>query len=134
MKQGRKQVSKGARTRGFTLIELLVVMAIIATLLTIAIPRYFHSVDRSKEAVLKQDLAVLRDAIDKFYGDTGKYPEALDDLVAKKYIRNIPVDPITESATTWVLVPPDNTAYGAVFDVKSGAPGNAQDGSAYSSW
>jgi general secretion pathway protein G len=120
--------------RGFTLIELLVVMAIIATLLTIAVPRYFHSVERSKEAVLKQDLATMRDAIDKYYGDTGKYPDALEDLVSKKYLRNIPADPITESATTWVIVPPQDTAQGGVYDVKSGAPGNGQDGSAYASW
>jgi general secretion pathway protein G len=119
---------------GFTLIELLVVMAIIATLLSIAVPRYFHSVERSKEAVLKQDLATMRDALDKYYGDTGKYPDALDDLVAKKYLRSIPVDPITDSATTWVVVPPEDAGKGAVYDVRSGAEGTASDGSAYGSW
>ena len=92
------------RCRAFTLIELMVVMAIIATLLTIALPRYFGSVERSKEATLKQSLAVMRDAIDKFYGDTGRYPDALEELVTKRYIRSLPVDPITESATTWVTV------------------------------
>jgi general secretion pathway protein G len=122
------------KRRGFTLIELLVVMAVIALLLTIAVPRYFHSVDRSKEAVLRQDLATMRDAIDKYYGDTGKYPDVLEDLVSKKYLRNIPVDPITGSATTWVVVPPQGEAQGGVYDVKSGAPGNGKDGSAYSSW
>lgn len=122
------------RRRGFTLIELLVVLAVIALLLTIAVPRYFQSVERSKEAVLKQDLATMRDAIDKYYGDTGKYPEVLEDLVSKKYLRNIPVDPITDSATTWVAVPPEDAAQGGVYDVKSGAPGNGKDGSAYSSW
>jgi general secretion pathway protein G len=116
------------------LIELLVVMAIIATLLSIAVPRYFHSVERSKEAVLKQDLATMRDALDKYYGDTGKYPDALDDLVAKKYLRSIPVDPITDSATTWVVVPPEDAGKGAVYDVRSGAEGTASDGSAYGSW
>lgn len=120
--------------RGFTLIELLVVLAVIALLLTIAVPRYFHSVERSKEAVLKQDLATMRDAIDKYYGDSGKYPEVLEDLVSKKYLRNIPVDPITESATTWIVVPPQDAAQGGVYDVTSGAQGNGQDGSAYSSW
>lgn len=119
---------------GFTLIELLVVMAIIATLLTIAVPRYFHSVARSKEAVLKQDLATMRDALDKYYGDTGKYPDALEDLVAKKYLRSIPVDPMTDSAATWVVVPPEDAGKGAVYDVRSGAAGNASDGSAYASW
>lgn len=123
-----------ARRQGFTLIELLVVLAVIALLLTIAVPRYFQSVERSKEAVLKQDLATMRDAIDKYYGDTGKYPEALDDLVSKKYLRNIPVDPITDSAATWMAMPPSDAAQGGVYDVKSGAPGNGKDGSAYGSW
>lgn len=130
----RRSQDSGFIKRGFTLIELLVVLAVIALLLTIAVPRYFQSVDRSKEAVLKQDLATMRDALDKYYGDTGKYPDALEDLVSKKYLRNLPVDPITESATTWVIVPPQDTALGGVYDVHSGAQGNAKDGSAFSSW
>jgi len=120
--------------RGFTLIELLVVMAIIATLLTIALPRYFGSVERSKEAVLHQDLSILRDALDKYYGDTGKYPDALEDLVNKRYLRAIPVDPITDSATTWVIVPPEDPAKGGIYSVKSGASGKARDGTAYAEW
>ena len=84
---------------GFTLIELLVVMAIIATLLTIATPRYTGSLDRSKEVVLKQSLGVMRDAIDKFHGDSGHYPESLEELVTKRYLRKLPVDPITDSAS-----------------------------------
>jgi general secretion pathway protein G len=131
MMQASRSQGRGS---GFTLIELLVVLAVIALLLTIAVPRYFQSVERSKEAVLKQDLATMRDAIDKYYGDTGKYPDALEDLVSKKYLRNIPADPITDSATTWVAVPPEDAAQGGVYDVKSGAPGNGKDGSAYSSW
>ena len=119
---------------GFTLIELLVVMAIIATLLTLAVPRYFSSVDRSKEAVLKQNLASFRDTIDKYYGDTGRYPDSLEDLVTKKYLRSIPPDPLTESATTWVTVPPENAAKGMVYDVKSGAPGTSSDGRPYAEW
>lgn len=122
------------RADGFTLIELLVVMAIIATLVAIAAPRYFNSVEKSKEAVLRSDLATMRDAIDKYYGDTGKYPDALDDLVTKKYLRNIPVDPITDSGTTWVTVPPEDADKGGVYDVKSGATGNGRDGTPYSSW
>ncbi len=118
--------------RGFTLIELLVVMAIIALLLTLAAPRYFQSVQRSREAVLKEDLHLMRDAIDKHYADTGKYPANLEDLVTKKYLRRIPVDPITESATTWVLVdPPDKPGSRAVFDVRSGAPGKSLGGTPY---
>ena len=119
---------------GFTLIELLVVLAIIALLVSIAAPRYFHSVEKSKEAVLKQDLSTMRDALDKYYGDTGKYPDSLDDLVTKKYLRKLPVDPITDSATTWVIVPPEDSEKGGVFDVQSGAPGNARDGTPYSSF
>ena len=118
--------------RGFTLIELLVVMAIIALLLTLAAPRYFQSVQRSREAVLKEDLHLMREAIDKHYADTGKYPANLEDLVTKKYLRRIPVDPITESATTWVLVdPPDKPGSRAVFDVRSGAPGKSLGGTPY---
>jgi general secretion pathway protein G len=119
---------------GFTLIELLVVMAIIATLLTLAVPRYFHSTDRAKEAVLKQNLAQMRESIDKYYGDRGRYPDSLDDLVSRKYLRKIPPDPITDSPLTWVTVPPDLTGSGSVFDVRSGAPGTALDGSSYDKW
>lgn len=118
--------------RGFTLIELLVVMAIIALLLTLAAPRYFQSVQRSREAVLKEDLHLMRDAIDKHYADTGKYPANLEELVTKKYLRRIPVDPITESATTWVIVdPPNKPDTRVVYDVRSGAPGKSIGGTPY---
>jgi general secretion pathway protein G len=127
-------VSAVRARRGFTLIELLVVMAIIAVLLTLAVPRYFGSMDRSKEAVLKEDLFQLRDAIGKYYGDKGKYPESLEALATEKYLRKVPVDPITESATTWVVVAPEDPQKGAVYDVKSGAQGKASDGSVYSEW
>lgn len=120
--------------RGFTLIELLVVMAIIATLLTIAVPRYSGTVDRSKEVALKQTLAVMRDAIDKYHGDTGRYPDAIDDLVGKRYLRAAPIDPITESAVTWMIVPAPDGGSGAVYDVKSGAEGKSRDGVPYRDW
>jgi len=119
---------------GFTLIELLVVMAIIGTLLTIAAPRYFHSLDRSQEAVLHQNLELTRQALDKYFGDNGKYPDNLEDLVGKKYLRSLPYDPIAESRTAWLIVPPDSIEKGAVYDIKSGAPGNALDGSEYKDW
>ncbi|HJW24942.1 MAG TPA: prepilin-type N-terminal cleavage/methylation domain-containing protein [Rhodocyclaceae bacterium] len=122
------------RRRGFTLIELLVVMAIIGLLVSLAVPRYFSSVDRTKEAVLRSDLSTMRDAIDKFHGDRGKYPDTLEDLVGKGYLRSIPKDPITESATTWVVVPPEDPNQGGVYDVKSGAPGKGQDGTEYGTW
>lgn len=122
------------RERGMTLIELLVVLAIIATLLSIAAPRYSGSVDRAKEAVLKENLATVRDAIDKFYSDSGRYPESLDALVAKKYLRKVPVDPITDSAETWILVAPDGQGSDKVADIRSGAPGTARDGTLFQGW
>ena len=131
---GRRVTATQLSAPGFTLVELLVVMAIIATLLTLAVPRYFGSVEKSKEAVLKQNLSTLRDSLDKYYADTGRYPDSLDDLVTKKYLRNIPLDPLTESASTWVLIPPVEPGKGAVYDVKSGAQGKAGDGTAYGDW
>ena len=122
------------RKNGFTLIELIVVMAIIGVLLTVAVPRYFHSVDKSKEAVLHQNLQLTREALDKYFGDNGKYPDSLDDLVTKKYLRSAPYDPITESATTWVIVAPESADKGAVYDIKSSAEGTALDGSNYKDW
>jgi general secretion pathway protein G len=122
------------RHRGFTLIELLVVMAIIATLLTIAVPRYFGSVQRSREAVLMQDLVTLRESIDKFYGDTGKYPQALAMLVEKHYLRNIPVDPIAKTADKWVVVNADDPEDNGIKDVKSGADGIGENGVPYAAW
>lgn len=125
---------KNPLKRGFTLIELMVVMAIIAMLLTIALPRYFGSVDKSKEAVLRQDLAVIRDALDKHYGDTGKYPAALEDLVKKRYLRAIPPDPITDSAATWVIIPPPELSSGGIYSIRSGALGNGSNGKPYAEW
>lgn len=123
-----------ACTRGFTLIELLVVLAILVLLLTLAAPRYFSGVDRAKESALKQDLAVVREAIDKFYGDQQRYPESLAELADRKYLRSVPVDPLTESAETWTIVPPAGDLPGAVYDLHSGAQGSAADGTAYADW
>ena len=120
--------------RGFTLLELLVVMAIIATLLTVAVPRYFRSLERSKEAVLRQDLSSLRESIDKFYGDTGKYPPALAVLVEKHYLRSIPVDPIARAADKWIIVNSDDPDDNGVKDVKSGAEGKGENGVPYVEW
>jgi general secretion pathway protein G len=122
------------RRHGFTLIELIVVFLIIAILLTLAMPRYFSSIDRSKEAVLKENLYQVRDAIGKYYGDKGKYPESLETLTAERYLRKLPVDPLTESATTWVIVPPPDTEKSGVYDIKSGAEGKAANGTAFSEW
>lgn len=121
--------------RGFTLIELMVVLVVVAVLLSVAVPRYFVSVQRSKESVLRANLWATRDALDKYFGDTGRYPDSLEQLVQARYLRSLPVDPITESALTWVVVPPDRPERaGAVFDLHSGAPGSARDGSNYRDW
>jgi general secretion pathway protein G len=120
------------KARGFTLIELLVVLAIIGGLLAIAAPRYLHRADLAKETVLLSDLATMRDALDKFFGDTGRYPASLDELVARRYLRRIPPDPITENTDSWVVVAPPAPDQGAVYDVKSGAPGRTSDGRLYS--
>jgi general secretion pathway protein G len=131
----RSLIAHRLQSAGFTLIELIVVLAILALLLAIAIPRYFAHVERAKEATLKQDLSTLRDAIDKFHGDKGRYPDTLDELVSTRYVRGVPLDPITESTTTWKVLPPiDTDEKGAVYDVKSGAEGNGLDGKPYADW
>lgn len=122
------------RRRGFTLIELLVVMTIVALLLAVALPRYFGHLEKSREAILRQDLAVMRGAIDTYHGDTGRYPESLEALVDARYLRALPVDPITERADTWQTVAPSGGEAGGVYDVRSGAPGTARDGSRYGDW
>jgi general secretion pathway protein G len=119
---------------GFTLIELMVTLAIIALLVAIVTPRYFPSVKRAEETVLRQNLALLRDAIDKHHADTGKYPASLDELVQKRYIRTMPLDPVTQSTATWTVVAPQDPKLGAVYDVHSGAKGPARDGSDYEQW
>ncbi|MFN3545119.1 MAG: type II secretion system protein [Thiobacillus sp.] len=119
--------------RGFTLIELLVVLAIVATLLTLAVPRYFQHVERSKEAVLRENLATVRDAIDKYHADTGAWPATLDALAERRYLRAVPVDPITERADTWQVVPPPDGETG-VYDLRSGAEGVGLDGRPYADW
>jgi general secretion pathway protein G len=112
------------RTRGFTLIELVVVMAIIGLLLTLALPRYMHSIERGKEQVRQQNVAVMRDAIDKYYGDNGQYPDTLDELVAKHYLRAVPVDPVNGDDKWAVIASPDETRTG-VYDV---APASSAQG------
>lgn len=116
------------RHRGFTLIELLVVLAIVSLLLTLAAPRYFQSLEASKEAVLAENLRLTRETIDKFYGDQGRYPDSLDELVDRQYLRSLPYDPMTESNATWTLIPPTGQALGKVYDIKSGAEGQTRDG------
>jgi general secretion pathway protein G len=120
---------------GFTLIEILVVLAIIATLLSLVTPRYFNTISRSKETYLRHDLSVMRDAIDKYYSDNNAYPDTLDDLVQRKYIRSIPEDPITESSVTWTFLPPsDADIKGEIADIHSGSAEVSSNGTPYASW
>jgi general secretion pathway protein G len=121
-----------AARRGFTLIELLVVLAIIALLLTLAVPRYFPTIDGAKETILADNLRNVREVIDQYYADRGRYPDSLDQLVEKKYLRSLPVDPITDSTSTWILVPPEDATKGNLYGIRSGAPGNTRGGKPYS--
>ncbi|XYJ09330.1 prepilin-type N-terminal cleavage/methylation domain-containing protein [Telluria sp. B2] len=132
----RKSVRTFMRApRGFTLIELLVVLGIVALLLTLAVPRFFPSVDKTKETILLDNLRNTRAVIDQYHADTGRYPDSLEQLVEKKYLARVPVDPVTESETTWVIVPPEEgSAPGGVYDIRSGAPGNGRDGRPYAEW
>ncbi|EHP42902.1 GSPG-related protein [Cupriavidus basilensis OR16] len=107
---------RSRRLHGFTLIELVVVMAIIGLLLTIALPRYLRSIDRGKEQVQRQNLAVMRDAIDKYFGDNGEYPENLDELVLKHYLRSVPQDPVT-GGTSWTVIASPDADKAGVYDV-----------------
>lgn len=130
-----KRAARPLRPRdGFTLIELLVVLAIVSTLLLLVAPRYFHQVDASREAVLRDNLRSVRDVIDKFHGDNGRYPDSLEELVEKRYLRGLPVDPVAESTGTWLLVPVPDGYKGTVFDVRSGAQGAGRDGKNYADW
>jgi general secretion pathway protein G len=119
------------RRKGFTLIELLVVVAIVAVLLTLASPRYYSSLDRSKETVLKENLGVLRSVLDKFYADRGRYPDRLEELVELKYLRAVPVDPITERADTWIALSSQDPDIKGIADIRSGAQGQTADGVAF---
>jgi general secretion pathway protein G len=130
--QNGKRLNESKNT-GFTFIELIVVMAIIASIISIAMPRYFDGLERSKETALKQNLKEMREAIDHYHSDKGEYPGNLQTLVTERYLRFMPVDPITESNNTWqVILPPDNSNH--VYDVLSGATTTSRHGEAYNTW
>ena len=120
--------------KGFTLIEVLVVMTLVALLVTIALPRYFTGLQRSKEAVLKEDLRILRQAIEDYHGDKNQLPANLEDLVTQRYIKFIPVDPITERDDSWVLQFTETENYPQLYDVSSGAEGEGLNGMPYQKW
>ena len=130
----RRAVAR-ARRRGFTLIELIVVMAIVALLVSIAAPRYFRSIERARENTLRTSLNVMRNAIDQFESDKGRYPDSLDELVEARYLRAIPVDPMTDTASTWVVITPiDPESKGKVYDIRSGMAGRGSDGRLLADW
>ena len=141
MSAGRARVAarQGIGAHGFTLIELLVVISMISILAAMGVVQYRNSVQRTREATLKKDLFEMRDLIDQYYADKGKYPASLETLVSEGYMRKVPVDPITQSADTWQTEPaeadPANpAAEPGIYNVKSGAPGTSLDGSSYSDW
>src|SRR4051812_15465766 len=119
---------------GFTLIELLVVLAIVSTLLLLVAPQFWGRVDQSKETVLRENLKLTREVLDKFYGDQGRYPDTLQELVDRSYLRVVPYDPITESTQTWTVAPAPDGMRGGVYDIHSGAPSTAHDGTKYADW
>jgi general secretion pathway protein G len=139
MARNTRTGSAGGGARGFTLVELLIVISLISILAAMGLVQYKNSVQSSREAVLRTDLFRMRDAIDQYYADKGKYPSAIDALVSDGYMRKVPEDPITKSSDTWVTVPaepdPNNPSGDAgIYDVKSGAQGTALDGTNYSDW
>ena len=123
----------GRRRHGFTLIELMVVLAIVALLASIALPRYFGSLQQAREQALQENLRVMRIRIDRFYGDKGRFPADLAELVTLRYLRAVPQDQVTENAQTWVLRPAEGDA-GGIQDVRSGAPGTGRDGRAFAEY
>jgi general secretion pathway protein G len=122
----------GQKQSGFTLVELMIVVAIIGILATVAVPSYRQSIVKAREAVLRQDLFTMRDLLDQYRADRGKYPATLKDLVTATYLRAVPVDPMTQSATTWQEIV-DETE-GGIFDVHSGADRLASNGTPYNQW
>lgn len=126
-------LGKKKKKKGFTLIELLIVLVIIASLVAVVMPRYIKSLDKAEESALKSDLATIRISIDRFYADKGRYPRHLDELVNEKYLRHLPVDPISKQAN-WQTIYVSMDGEQVVYDVKSSAQGVATDGTQYQTW
>jgi general secretion pathway protein G len=119
--------------RGFTLVELMVVLTVIALLLSVVVPDYVGRVRRAEEAVLQENLTLMRDALDKHFADAGKYPRTLDELVSKRYLRSIPKDPLTQ-LSAWNVVGPSDPEKGGVYDIHSTAKGVGSNGTPYERW
>jgi general secretion pathway protein G len=137
--ESRKPKAVGLGARGFTMIEVLIVVTLIVVLASLAMVQYRNSTTRAEEAVLKENLFRMRDAIDQYYADKNKYPQALADLVSEGYLREIPADPFTQSKDTWQTTPaeadPNNPAGEVgIYDVKSGSDRTALDGTRYADW
>jgi general secretion pathway protein G len=126
--------SRSRHPSGFTIIELMVVLACIGLLLSIAAPRYVQHIDQAREVTLRQDLREMRVAIDQFKADQAHYPQNLEELVTRGYLRSVPVDPVTGRTDTWHLDAAPGQGAGGVADLHSGAPGSGQDGSSYATW
>ena len=124
----------GSRNQGFTLIEMMIVVSIIGIILTMATPSYHRYIIRAKETSLRRTLFIFRDVIDQFFADQGKYPDSLEHLVENKYIRAVPIDPFTKSATTWIIIGPEGDVEGAVYDVHSGSYKVSLSGVPYNEW
>lgn len=122
------------KARGFTMVELLVVLAVVALLLSLVAPRYIKQSDRAREAVLRENLSALRLTLDQYYGDRGHYPQQLEELVQARYLRSLPLDPMTNQPNSWQPVMREEEGRQVIYDVKSGAAGAGMDGSAYSTW
>jgi general secretion pathway protein G len=124
---------------GWTLIELMIVISLIMILSSVALAAYRNSVVSAREAVLRADLQQMREAIDQYYADKGKYPDSLQALVSESYMRTVPKDPFTNSTDTWQTTPADSTpgamtASAGIYEVKSGSDGTGLDGSRYADW
>ena len=127
------------RESGFTLIELMIVLTLISVLAGIGLAQYRHSITHASEAVLKEDLFRMRDAIDQYFADKGQYPGSLDALVSEGYLRRVPEDPFTRSQTSWQTIlaeaePSNPTVPPGIYDVKSGSDATALDGTKYADW
>ncbi len=128
------KIGKMSNENGFTIIEMMTVIAIIGILATIAVPSFQRSVIRAKEASLRSSLFALRDVIDQYYADHGDYPQALDSLVQKRYIRAVPMDPFTRANDTWILIAPESEGLSGVYDVHSGSDKISLYGTPYNEW